>query len=878
MAREENSISGKAADSLGKRLVLLLFSAVFAVAFGLGGYAAGLKPLVQTLRLALDARSWQPVQAEVLSAELKTHTSSDGPSYEALVRYRYEVGGRSYQSTQLGLDPAGYSDNIAADWSRDWARRLQAAKERGQRITVLVDPHDPARALIDPSIRWQLQLFRLPFALVFTGVGVVAAGFFVALLLGLGRGRGGAGTEALRSSPRAAPGALVKGGASKSVGAIWFFAFFWCGIAFPMAAMLWTSSGAPWYAKAFISIFVMVGVGLIGLALHQTHMAWRYAGSALTLLPSQPRGGHPLEATLLLPERAAAYQQDQALQLRLAQYRVDESSSGSPERCVESFTEAARVQRTADAGLRVSARFNLPVDAPPHGAQRSGERVDWRLELLHSPGGGVELTYDLPVQAAVPSFGGAGSEPPDRFDRRAAWKQETPIPPAHASSGEEGADADEDRDEHAPVILPASVTLQETAEGWHYRFAQTGWRWAAGLVLAGLVVEGAINGRWGAQGLVLPRSFLFAGLAWWALAAFALHAATRRWELAVRDEGIVVRCRSWLWSRTRTLPGQASQQLVHKLLYSTGSGGSEERYYAVYAREAGGALVRLTPGVAGDAAATAAGQSIAQAWAHRQGRFSPGGARPVRTSHSRPAWGALLLAVALAWHLFGPQLMCRNPLPACMGADPGGAAATSYSSVDGRLLDAQNAGDAPALRAALAAGANPNLLAPNGSSVLMLAAHRGQMEHIEALLAAGARPDLRQTQKDSERGDTALLRAFYGGHLAAAERLVQAGASLSARNRWDWGPMHMAAQSGCVACLDWLAARGQAIDEPAPASRGETPTMLAAGRGRVQALQWFEARGVDLARQDPHGKTALDWARFKQQAEAEQWLLQRTAR
>ena len=123
-------------------------------------------------------------------------------------------------------------------------------------------------------------------------------------------------------------------------------------------------------------------------------------------------------------------------------------------------------------------------------------------------------------------------------------------------------------------------------------------------------------------------------------------------------------------------------------------------------------------------------------------------------------------------------------------------------------MDAQNAGDATALEQALRSGANPNLLADSGSSVLMLAAHRGQMAHVELLLQAGAAPDLRQTQKDSERGDTALLRAMYGGHLAVAQRLMQAGASLQARNRWDWGPVHMAAQSGCVACLQWLVEQG----------------------------------------------------------------------
>lgn len=849
MARENNP---EEIDTLGKRLGMLLFSGLFAAAFGLGGYFAGIQPLAHTLRAALEVRSWQPVAAQVLGTELKRHTSSESTTYRVHARYRYEFAGRQYEGTRVGLDPEAGADNIG-DWHQHWHGLLQSAQSRGHPITIMVNPQAPAQALIDPSIRWGLQIFRVPFALVFTGVGLVAGWFFVHILLG-GGGRKEEAAQGVSPKP------LQKGAASKSAGAIWFFTVFWCGIAFPMAAMLWTSNSAPWYAKAFISIFVVVGVGLIGLALHQTRLAWRYAGAALSALPSQPRAGHPVELTLLLPERAAAHQHEHRPQLRLAQYRVDESSSGSPERCVESFTEAARMQRTADGGLRLVARFELPADAPPHGAQRSGERVDWRLELLHSPGGSVELTYDLPVQAAPRGFGG-GDELPDRFDRRAAWKQVVPIAPLV-----EAEDADE-----GPLPLPPAVTLQETREAWTYEFSQTGWRWAAGLVLAGLALEAAINGRLGAQGLVLPHGFFAAG-AWIGLAALALHAATRRWTLTVQDGGITARRHSWLWSRADTVPGDASRTLVHKLLYATGSGASEHRYHAVYARGAGDTLVRLTPGLGGEAAATALGQSLAQAWAHRRGRFAAGMQRPARAQHARPAWGALLVLALVAWWVVGPKVAgTARRAPKAETAAP----AVSYSAVDGRLLDAQNAGDAAALRAALAAGANPNLLAPNGSSVLMLAAHRGQLEHIEALLAAGAQPDLRQTQKDSERGDTALLRAFYGGHLAAAQRLVLAGAGLSARNRWDWGPVHMAAQSGCIACLEWLAAQGQPLDEPALASRGETPTMLAAGRGRVQALQWFAARGIDLARKDAHGKTALDWARFKQQGEAEQWLLER---
>ena len=868
MAREGDGNTIKI-RSVGAGIGALLFSALFAVVFGLGGYHVGLKPLVHTLQTALQVRGWHPVQAEVLSVQLKTHRGSEGPTYEVQTRYRYQVAGKDYESTRVGLDTLGNSDNID-DWHRQWVGRLQTAQAAGQGITIWVNPDDPSQSLIDRSVRWSLQIFRLPFALVFTGVGLVAAWFFLRTLLGLFKPadsapdeRGSDFTQAHGLEGISQPKGGVSGGSS---GAIWLFTLFWCGIAFPMAALFWTTSGTPWFAKAFISIFVVVGLGLLAFSVRQTYLAWRYAGSSLTTLPSHPRAGHPVEVTLLLPARAAAaYPQGQGLQLRLAHYRVDESSSGSPERCVESFTEVARVQPTADGGLRLVARFAVPPDAPPHGSRRSGERVDWRVEMLPAPGGAAELSYELPVQAAPHTSNSDASA--DRFDRRAAWKQVVPIVPL---SGQEGAE------EETPLALPPSVTLQETSQSWQYEFNQSGWRWAAGLALVGLLLEAGFNGRWGADGLLLPRGVLGAA-GWIALVAFALHAATRRWTLTVHDEGIMVRRHSWLWSRADRVPGDASRRLVHKLLYSTGSGGNEQRYHAVYARDVGDTLVRLTPGLAGEAAATALGQSLAQAWAHRRGRFAAGMQRSAQVQHARPAVGALAVLAIAGWWLWAPAPSTTAHRTAAASAQRGGAMerAPSYSGVDERLLDAQDAGDAAALRGALADGANPNLLAPNGSSMLMLAAHRGQMEHIDALLAAGAQPDLRQTQKDSERGDTALLRAFYGGQLAAARRLVQAGASLAARNRWDWGPMHMAAQSGCVPCLQWLAEHGQPLDETAPASRGETPVMLAAAKGRIQALEWFELQGVDLWRKDPHGKNALDWARFGQQQEAERWLAQR---
>ncbi len=838
--------------SMVGRAGALLFSAVFAIGFGLGGYWAGLRPLAQTLQAAWQVRSWVAVPAQVLQADLRQRRGSEGGiTYALQARYRYEFDGTRYEGTQVGLDADGGADNLG-DWQQQWHRRLQEAQSHKQAIPVWVDPARPSRSLIDPQIRWPLLMVRLPFAFVFTGVGLAAACVFVWVLLG--RGGAPAAQQPLEGGTAQGPGpdtsarSSLQGTAARA----WFFALFWCGIAFPMAGVLWSDRGASGWAKAFMGVFVGVGLMLLCLAAGQTRKVWRYRGSAFTARPHRPQAGRAVAVSLRLPARAAGPDGAQALRLRLAQYRVDESSSGSPERLVEVVAASTSLQPAPDGGLHLSARFELPEDAPTHGAQRSGERVDWRVELQR-PGGSLELAYDLPVQAAPSALVASA---PDRFDRRVAWEQEVPV-----------ALQDNARAEKDPSALwPPGVRVHEAPDAWLLHFAQTGWRWAAGVALALLGLEWVLQGRVGMQGLVLPRSPGGLGVMV-VLVAFALHAGTRRWTLSVHDDGVRVQRRSWWWSSVQSVPGEASQALVHKLLYSTGSGSSEQRYHAVYARHARGALVRLTPGLRGADAADTVGRAIAQAWQDRRGRFAPGALRHAASDHTRPAWGWLMVAVLVVAALWMP----RGALEVG-GPRSGAAPARVWAPADAQLLDAQNAGDASALEKALRAGANPNLLADNGSSVLMLASHRGQMAHVELLLQAGATPDLRQTQKDSERGDTALLRALYGGHLDVAQRLVQAGASLQARNRWDWGPVHMAAQSGCVPCLQWLAEQGQALDEPAPASRGETPAMLAAAKGRVEVLQWMQSRGVDLARRDRQGQGAPDWARRSGQAEAERWL------
>ena len=166
------------------RGVLLVFCAVFAVLFTAVGYWAGLRPLASTLQAALSVQSWQPVPAQVLDAQIRKHAGSEGgTAYQVLVRYRYEIAGKSYESQRVGLDPQAGADNVG-DWQERWFQTLHQAQQQGRPITVWVNPAQPSQALVDPSIRWRLQIFRLPFALVFTGVGLAAGWMLWRLLAG----------------------------------------------------------------------------------------------------------------------------------------------------------------------------------------------------------------------------------------------------------------------------------------------------------------------------------------------------------------------------------------------------------------------------------------------------------------------------------------------------------------------------------------------------------------------------------------------------------------------------------------------------------------------------------------------------------------------
>jgi Protein of unknown function (DUF3592) len=242
-----------------KKLSRLLFSAFFAVAFGMGGLWAGVFPLVDTVKQAYQVRTWQSAQATINDVDLiKSRGSKGGTTYAVKAKYAYSFAGRSFNSTRLGLNEGSSTDNIG-DWHQTWYQKLTDAKNNERTVLVWVNPDQPEQALLDRDVRWPMVLFRLPFALLFTAVGASAATVFVFLLVDLPVPFGSLWRNINRN---AGPRSNKQGFVSTDLTMLWLLTFCWCSLSFPFAGLVWITN-AGWLAKAVLTLFTGIGFALM---------------------------------------------------------------------------------------------------------------------------------------------------------------------------------------------------------------------------------------------------------------------------------------------------------------------------------------------------------------------------------------------------------------------------------------------------------------------------------------------------------------------------------------------------------------------------------------------------------------------------------------
>lgn len=140
-----------------------------------------------------------------------------------------------------------------------------------------------------------------------------------------------------------------------------------------------------------------------------------------------------------------------------------------------------------------------------------------------------------------------------------------------------------------------------------------------------------------------------------------------------------------------------------------------------------------------------------------------------------------------------PCRRSRRTLLLMLALALGPQAARAKSPALRQLLTAARRGDLPALRAALAAGADVNGTDPNHEqTALIRAAMFGQAAAVRALLAAGADP----RRKAAPDGQQALHWAAVAGSADAIRALLAAGVAADVRDGLEATPLDHALTAG----------------------------------------------------------------------------------
>ncbi|MGQ0734825.1 MAG: ankyrin repeat domain-containing protein [Acidobacteriota bacterium] len=172
----------------------------------------------------------------------------------------------------------------------------------------------------------------------------------------------------------------------------------------------------------------------------------------------------------------------------------------------------------------------------------------------------------------------------------------------------------------------------------------------------------------------------------------------------------------------------------------------------------------------------------------------------------------------------------------------------------------------------LSTGTLPAAQAPRGTTAVAAAAEARDIARVRTLLQEGA--DVNSAQGD---GTTALHWAALRGDTELAAMLLAAGANTRATSRLGaYTPLHLASEAGAAEVIDRLVRAG--ADVSARTSTGATPLMLAAKSGVRDAVGRLIDHGADLnATETAHAETALMFAAAADRGDVVELLIERGA-
>jgi ankyrin repeat protein len=179
-----------------------------------------------------------------------------------------------------------------------------------------------------------------------------------------------------------------------------------------------------------------------------------------------------------------------------------------------------------------------------------------------------------------------------------------------------------------------------------------------------------------------------------------------------------------------------------------------------------------------------------------------------------------------------------------------------------RLLDAIKSGDRASAISLIQQKADVNAAEPDGTTAIMWASRRDDLDLAERLIRGGA-----DVKAANRYGVTALSLACLNGNAAMIEKLLAAGADPNAAGAEEETPLMTVAHAGSVPAAKALLAHGAKVDAR-ESWHGETALMWAAAQKHPEMMSTLIAAGADVNAMS----TVVKWERQTTAEPREKWL------
>ena len=361
-------------------ILFILFASIF---IGVGGTMAW--------RQDYKIRHWKPVDAVIVSCDVKRHESTDSKghrsvSYSPEIAFCYQAG--AHTLTVHGALPL--SQSSSASWANGICNRFKT----GQKVTGYVNPENPSEGFVLRQYSFFPYIFIL-FPMIFMAVGVFVA-------FGAGARKTKPPTPVLRGEWfDLKPSVRIAG---KRLAA-WLTTILWGGIGAVACGHYFVMAARPYETVSLVmsGIYLALTAVPVGLAIYYTLLA-RVVGDAnvFTNRPVLAVG-----ATVKVGVRQNVFTpvqvQEAAVGLKCemtTRTRRGNKTSYSTETCFEDLKPVLQ-NHAARAGtaLEYSTDLTVPPGSTPSSPPNQGAypRYRWQIVLRTQLAGSPDYRADFPV-------------------------------------------------------------------------------------------------------------------------------------------------------------------------------------------------------------------------------------------------------------------------------------------------------------------------------------------------------------------------------------------------------------------------------------------------------------------------------------------------